>query len=238
MNKNKTISSGEALKKLIQLEAPFTRVVANTQSTAETTAAAQNNEETQSSPSSPAQAALDALEKNEKGNRRERISSTINALEADYSAPTNGEHEVNTGYIDKLFEKDSYQETMFNDLFEHIKEVVGTEGFSENQLKTLLENAWRQSIDNSNKKEDISEFLNKVYTKFKDLLKTLQDKPEYTDILTDKGVTELSNGSLKVVGKDDEKTQDLKISESGINRYDEGSVHISDNNSDLYYKEV
>ena len=204
---------------------------ANADKTAEANTQIKNN----------ATAVLSLLNKNDseaiKGNR---ISSTIILLEQGYASNHNQSTKVNTAYsliyTDSIIFTDSYVTKMFNELFNHIKTVVGTDNFDEKTLKQLYQTAWQMSYYSypSSQKNDISDFLTQVYNKFKAIFIRLQNKPEYLDIFT--GKTTNSTGSVvdtRAVNAAYQSTGGGWVTcDSTAQTYNDGSIHVSDDQSD------
>ena len=191
-------------------------------------------------PENAAKNAIDALTKNDNSAvRGNRISSTINSLEAEYAAKHNQNTKVNTAYsIDaygNISFKDAFVKTMYNDLFAHIKEVIGTDGFDEKTLKQLYQTSWEMTYSSypSNQENDISDFLNKVYSNFKQVLSSIQSKPEYLDIFTGKTANGNSTSETRAVnGAKQGAGGGYVLCDRNANVYGDGSVHVSNNASD------
>ena len=186
---------------------------------------------TNSEPAKAARNALDALNKNDSSAiRGNRISSTISSLEQEYASNHNQTTKINTAYsLDangNITFKDSYVKTMYNDLFAHIKEVVGTDGFDEKTLKALYQSAWEMTytkyqIANEN---DISDFLNEVYSNFKQILTRINNKPEYLEIFAPE--------QRAAVGLNSRTGTVQRVNcDSNPQEYD-GTIHVSDDKSD------
>ena len=204
---------------------------ASTDKTAEANTQIKNN----------ATAVLSLLNKNDSetimGNK---ISSTIVLLEQGYASNNNQSTKVNTTYSLDTFSNisfsNSYVTKMFNELFNHIKTVVGTDNFDEKTLKQLYQTAWQMSYYSypSSQENDISDFLTQVYNKFKAIFIRLQNKPEYLDIFT--GKTTNSTGSVvdtRAINAAYQSTGGGWVTcDSTAQTYNDGSIHVSDDQSD------
>ena len=182
---------------------------------------------------------LEVLVKNESGIRANRISSTIYSLEQAYASNNSQNTKVNTAYsLDSngnVKFSNTFVKTMFDDLYTHIKEVVGTDVIDEKTLKQLYQTAWLMSYAkyNSSQENDISDFLTQVYNNFKLVLTRLKEKPEYLELFTGKVVNGENTVETRAVNIVSQSVGGGSVKcDKTAKVYNDGSIHVSDDESD------